>query len=394
MPEVDLTALLMPYSIKTLTLPNRIVMPAMQRGWCERGCPTPRMADYYQRRAAAGVGLIIGESAAVDHPTSSSMLGEAHLYGPALDGWAACVDAVKAAGGNMLLQLWHEGAVRKLRDGLPESLSPSGLVQRDVANGRAATEAELVEIRDAFVRSAVSAQRIGAAGVEIHACHGYGIDLFLWPETNRRTDRYGGATIVERLRFPAEIVAAIRAATGPGFLISFRFSQWKEVDFAARIVDTPDELAAMLAGLADAGVDIFHPSTRRFYTPEWPDSPLGLAGWCKRLTDRTVIGVGSVGLDCDVMNNLLGEQEASSTGPAGLRELVARFDNGECDLIAVGRSLIGDAEWLPKVRAGRHSEIRGFTKADLFAEQVWDLSFVAEAHGLVQGDGAQLVRRT
>jgi len=393
MGRIDLSGLLAPCAINKVSLRNRFVMPAMQRGWCESGCPTPRMVDYYRRRAAAGVGLIIGESAAVDHPTSSSKLGEAHMYGPALQGWAACVEAVRAAGGTMLLQLWHEGAVRKLRDGAPPSLSPSGLVQRDVRNGEAASAAQLDEIRQAFVRSALAAQQIGAAGIEVHAAHGYGIDLFLWEETNVRTDRYGGATIAERLRFPAEIVASIRAAVGPDFLISFRFSQWKEVDFEARIVRTPDELGTLLAGLAGAGVDIFHPSTRRFSTPEWPKSDLGLAGWCKRLTDRMVIGVGSVGLDCDVMSNLFGEREALNTGAAGLRELVRRFENDEFDLVGVGRSLIGDPDWISKVRDGRYDELHGFTRKDLFAEHEWDLSFVAEAHGLVQGEGALLSRK-
>lgn len=388
----DMSGLFAPFAIGAVTLRNRFVMPAMQRGWCEGGRPTERMAAYYRRRAEGGVGLIIGESAAVDHPTSSSQLGEARLYGPALDGWAECIAGVGEAGGRMLLQLWHEGAVRRPREGQPESLSPSGLVQRGKPNGRAASEAELAEIRDAFVRSALSAQRIGAAGVEIHAAHGYGLDLFLWAETNLREDRYGGPSIADRLRFPAEIVAAIRAAAGPDFLISFRFSQWKEVDFGARIVETPEELGTFITGLEAAGVDIFHPSTRRLHTPEWEGSPLGLAGWCKRFTDRPVIAVGSVGLDCDVMDNLMGEREASSTGAPGFGDVARRFEAGEFDLLGIGRSLIGDPDWVSKVGEGRFDELRGFTREDLFAEHEWDLTFVAEAHGLVQGDGALLGR--
>jgi len=106
-----------------------------------------------------------------------------------------------------------------------------------------------------------------------------------------------------------------------------------------------------------------------------------------------VIGVGSVGLDCDVMSNLLGEREALNTGAAGLRELVRRFENDEFDLVGVGRSLIGDPDWISKVRDGRYGELHGFTRKDLFAEHEWDLSFVAEAHGLVQGEGALLSRK-
>jgi 2,4-dienoyl-CoA reductase-like NADH-dependent reductase (Old Yellow Enzyme family) len=70
----------------------------------------------------------------------------------------------------------------------------------------------------------LAAQQIGADGVEIHACHGYLLDLFLWAGSNRRTDGYGGDDIRERVRFAAEIVAAVRRAVGPDFVISFRFS--------------------------------------------------------------------------------------------------------------------------------------------------------------------------
>lgn len=384
---LDLSRLLSTYTIKGVTLRNRFVMPAMQRGWCEAGRPSSKMADYYRRRSAAGVGLIIGESGAVDHPSSSFGGGAAHVYGRALDGWAECIAAVKAEGGHMLLQLWHEGAVRRPSEDAYPSLSPSGLVQNGKPNGRAATAEELEEIKAAFVRSARAAQQIGAVGVEIHAAHGYGLDLFLWEETNHRSDRYGGDHIGARLRFPAEIVAAVRAATGPDFLISFRFSQWKEVDLTARIVRTPDELGVLLAALRNAGADIFHPSTRRFYTPEWEDSPLGLSGWCKKFTDAPVVAVGSVGLDTDIVSNLFGNAEAKSSGVGGLRELSRRFENHEFDLVAVGRSLIADPDWIQKIAAGRYDALKVFTKEALFGGIEWDMSFVAEAHGL-EADGA------
>ncbi len=75
------------------------------------------------------------------------------------------------------------------------------------------------------------------------------------------------------------------------------------------------------------------------------------------MTDALVIAVGSVGLDTDMMDNFFGK-EAKSTGEAGLRELLRRFDNREFDPISVGRSLIGDPDWVNKVRDGRFSEIR------------------------------------
>jgi 2,4-dienoyl-CoA reductase-like NADH-dependent reductase (Old Yellow Enzyme family) len=281
------------------------------------------------------------------------------------------------------MQLWHEGAIRQEGGDGPygayPTLSPSGLAHGARPNGRAATPEELEDIKQAFVRSALMAREIGLDGVEVHAAHGYLLDQFLWAETNRRDDGYGGDDIRERVRFPAEIVAAIRAAVGPRFVIGFRFSQWKEVNFNTRVVDTTAELKTMLDVLKAAGVDVFHASARRFWIPEWDGSDLGIAGWSKRLTDRPVIAVGSVGLDIDVMENFFGK-EASSTGEEGLRELVRRFANNEFDLISVGRGHIGDQGIINKMREGRLDDIRGFTRKDVLGDLELDGGIQFEAH--------------
>ncbi len=282
----------------------------------------------------------------------------------------------------MLIQLWHEGAIRKdgasglLGEG--PALSPSGLIRPGKSNGRAASLDDLADLKAAYVRSALVAQKAGADGVEIHAAHGYMLDQFLWSQTNRRGDGYGGDDIRARIRFPAEIARAIREAAGPAFILSFRFSQWKEVDYDAKVVHTPDELRVMLGTMRTAGIDVFHASTRRFFTPEWHESDLGFAGWCKSLTEAPVIAVGSVGLDVDVMDNFFGK-EAKPTGEQGLRELVLRFNNGEFDLVSVGRSVIGDPQWVRKVQERRYGDIRPFTKDDL-GHMEWDISHIEEAH--------------
>jgi len=381
MATLDLAPLFTPFAIKGVTLPNRFVMPGMQRQWCDNGVPQPRLAEYYRQRVEGGVGLIITESCAVDHPSSTQTPMFCRINDSTMSAWERCFEAVNRAGGRMLLQLWHEGAMRKEGgDGYYSqfpTLSPSALVHAGKSNGRSATLEDLDAIREAFVRGALAAKEIGAAGVEVHACHGYLLDQFLWAQTNRRTDGYGGDDIRERVRFPAEIVAAIRQALGEEFPISFRFSQWKEVDYKARIAPTPDDLRTMLTILRSAGVDVFHASARYFWIPEWPDSDLGLAGWTKSMTDAPVIAVGSVGLDTDVMDNFFGK-EAKSTGEVGLRELLRRFNNREFDLISVGRSLIGDPEWVNKVRDGRLSQIRMFTKKDVLGDLEVE-GFVAEA---------------
>ena len=380
---LDLSPLYTPFQLGPLTLPNRFVLPGMQRQWCEEGTPLPKLGEYYRRCVEGGVGLVITESCAVDHASATQVPFFTRINPATQAAWAGIVSEVKSAGGPMLMQLWHEGAIRQEGGEGPwaahPTLSPSGLAHGARPNGRAATLEELEDIKQAFVRSALLAQAIGVDGVEVHAAHGYLLDQFLWAETNRREDGYGGHDIRHRARFPAEIVAAIRAATGPDFVIGFRFSQWKEVNFDTRVVDTTAELGAMLAILRAAGVDVFHASARRFWIPEWDGSDLGIAGWSKRLTDAPVIAVGSVGLDVDVMENFLG-REATSTGEEGLRELVRRFGNGEFDLISVGRGHIGDQGIINKMRDGRLGDIRGFTRKDVLGDLELEGGIQFEGH--------------
>jgi 2,4-dienoyl-CoA reductase-like NADH-dependent reductase (Old Yellow Enzyme family) len=364
-PGPDIAPLLQPLEIGRLRLRNRFVLPGMQRAWTVDGAPTVRMREYYRQRALGGTALVITEACAVDHPsaTSNSLFG--WLTARTAGAWASCVDAVHSAGGAMFLQLWHQGAVDT--GGADEgfvALSPSGLAHPDKPFGRAASAAELAAIRQAFVRSAVYAQETGADGVEIHACHGYLLDQFLWPAINRRTDRYGGAAMSGRAAFPAEVIAAVREATGPDFTISVRISQWKELDYEAKIAATPGELGQLVSILRSAGADLFHVSTRRFWTPEWEGSDLGLAGWVKSFAGAPVIAVGSVGLDVDVMATLEGE-EARPTGNSRIEDLVRRFRRGDFDLVSVGRSQIGDPDWVAKVSDDRVGEIRPFRRADI-----------------------------
>jgi 2,4-dienoyl-CoA reductase-like NADH-dependent reductase (Old Yellow Enzyme family) len=382
-PPLDLEPLFQPFRLGRLELPNRFVLPGMQRQWCEDGRPLPRLGDYYRRCVEGGAGLIITESCAVDHTSSTQVPFFTRITDETARDWAGCIAEVKSAGGAMLMQLWHEGAIRQEggegRWSAYPTLSPSGLAHGKRPNGRAATLEELEDIKAAFVRSAVLAMQAGVDGVEIHAAHGYLLDQFLWAETNRRTDGYGGDDIEDRVRFPAEIVAAVRAAIGPEPVIGLRFSQWKEVNYDARVAQTPEELAIMLAALRQAGADVFHASARRFWIPEWPGSDLGIAGWTRALTDAPVIAVGSVGLDIDVMENFFG-QEAASTGETGYRELLRRFGNKEFDLISIGRGHIGDQGIVNKLRAGRWDEIRGFTRKDVLGDLELEGGIQFEAH--------------
>lgn len=371
----DTSPLFTPFRLGNLDLPNRFVMPAMQRGMCDNGAPRPELAAYYARRAEGGVPLIIGESSAIDHPSATVQPNASWLTAATAGAWQRCVDEVRAAGGHMLLQLWHEGAVRN--DG--QALSPSGRVHPGKENGRAMTLEEMKAIGEGFVRSACIARDIGAAGVEVHCAHGYLLDQFLWHGSNEREDGYGGAEIADRVRFPAEIVSAIRHECGHDFLISLRFSQWKEVDYGAKVASDPAELERMTTILREAGVDVLHCSTRRFWEAEWAGDGKNLAGWVKALSGLPTITVGSVGLDTDVMTTFIEGTDPGARVDEAVSDLERRLAAGEFDLVAVGRALIGDPDFVKKLAEGDYASIKTFARADL-GKLEWDTSVVDEAH--------------
>ena len=119
---------------------------------------------------------------------------------------------------------------------------------------------------------------------------------------------------------------------------------------------TPDALAKFLAPLADAGVDIFHCSTRRFWEPEFEGSTLNLAGWTKRLIGKPVMTVGSIGLDNDMFATFGGQ----GAGIANIDRLIEMVEHDEVDLVAVGRALLADPAWAAKIRDGRLEELEPF----------------------------------
>lgn len=355
-----------PIKVAGLELRNRTVMAPMTRRFSPGGIPTPEVASYYVRRAQAGVGAIITEGVAIDHPVAVEVSDIPAFYGDALPVWAAIARDVQAAGSLFIPQLWHIGGHRTLtpeptHPELP-SVSPSGIYQPGVRFGEPATESEIADIISAYARAAQAARQIGADAIEIHGAHGYLIDQFLWAETNKRTDRYGG-DFTRRLQFAIDVVKACRAAVGSSYPILFRFSQFKQVNFKARLFETPDELGAFLGPLVDAGVDVFDCSQRRFWEPEFEGSSLNLAGWTKKLGGRPVMTVGSVGLDGDVVSSMReGREVANASSLDKLEEMLAR---GDFDLVGVGRALLADPQWVEKVQFENKGPLIGFTRTAL-----------------------------
>lgn len=353
-----------PFTLGSAELPNRLVMAPMTRAHSPGGIPGEDVAAYYARRAAAGTGLLITEGTYVDHPAAGDVGSVPHFHGEQqLGGWARVVREVHAAGGKIMPQLWHVGIQRKAGNPpFPEapSVGPSGIALDGTPGaGTSLTLTDIDEIIRAFAEAAREAERIGFDGVELHGAHGYLIDEFLWERTNRRTDAYGGDP-VSRTKFAADLVAAVREQVSADFPVVLRFSQWKADQYEAKIAETPEQLQAVLSPLAEAGVDAFHASGRRYWEPEFADSgsELNIAGWTKKLTGKPVITVGSVGLDSVFEPGSLG----SGAGVASVEGLLERLERDEFDLVALGRALLADPEWADKVLTGRVGDLVPFTK--------------------------------
>ncbi|MBR9898074.1 MAG: NADH:flavin oxidoreductase [Gammaproteobacteria bacterium] len=353
-------ALFKPYSQGNLSLTNRIVMAPMTRQFSPNGVPTRDVAGYYKRRAQGGTGLIITEGTTVNDKVATMDANIPQFHGEeALTGWKNVVDEVHSVGGKIMPQLWHVGMARVAEKApYPElsSAGPSGLFKPGKQGAEPMTEEHIESVIAAFAQAAADAKSIGMDGVEIHGAHGYLIDQFFWEGTNQRTDSWGGS-MDNRGRFAVEIIKAIRAATGPDFPIVLRYSQWKQQDYTARLATTPQELEQFLMPLSSAGVDIFHCSQRRYWESEFDGSDLNLAGWTKKITGKPTITVGSVGLNDDFFGAFKGQDSSTRA----VDDLLERLEEGEFDLVAVGRALLQDPNWANKIKENRTDELEQYS---------------------------------
>jgi 2,4-dienoyl-CoA reductase-like NADH-dependent reductase (Old Yellow Enzyme family) len=359
-----LDKLFSPARFGTRTLKNRVAMAPMTRCQSPGHIPNERNVEYYRRRAAGGVGLIITEGTTVGHAAANGYPDVPAFHGAeALAGWRAVADAVHAEGGAIIPQLWHVGSVRQpgmQPDGEVPGHGPSAVLHPSLQESSGVapvtmSERDICDVVNAFGVSARAAKDAGFDGVEIHGAHGYLIDQFFWTKTNLRRDAYNG-DLSQRTRFATQVVRAVRENVGPEFPVAFRLSQFKLGDYPYRVAASPAELETWLAPLVDAGVDVFHCSTRRFEDPEFDGSSLNLAGWVKKLTGKATVTVGSVGLDADFIAAFSGQ----SAAVRGVEQLLQRLERDEFDFVAIGRALLADPEWPNKLRSGRYSDVTAF----------------------------------
>lgn len=332
-----------PGRVGNLTLKNRIVMAPMGTMLSSAGGEiTEDFIAYYAARAKGGVGLIVTEVTPVDYVT-----GRGGPTGPRADhikyqcGWQRLAEAVHPYGAKLFAQLQHPGnqSMELFNDG-NKLVSPSGvksLAESDTP--RAMTTEEVREMVQKFVRAAVILKGAGLDGVEIHGAHGYLINQFFSPHTNRRIDEYGGS-FENRMRFGAEIVTGIRESCGRNFAISIRLTLDEHTGYGFHL----DEGVKIAKYFADLGIDMISASNGTYESMETNlESSRYAQGWrvylaeaVKQVVDIPVVGVGNL------------------REPQVIEDIIAA---GKCDFAAIGRGLVAEPNWVEKVRAGREVEL-------------------------------------
>lgn len=342
MHDSSLTHLFSPLTIGNLELRNRIVMPAMGTRYPTYGGEvTDRLVRYYAERAKGGVGFIVVQFATILIDGRSSLYPLAIWDDDHVPGLSRLARAIRREGVPVAIQLAHAGAAGKSEiTGIqPVGPSPVAFPQRETPRELSVDEIEALV--DAFGEAARRAMEAGFDAVELHMAHGYLLQQFLSPLNNLRDDAYGG-DFDRRLAFPVKVLERVRSVVGPQTPIWCRLC----VDEGYPTGITQDVGVRIAQALESAGADVLDVSggtvgTFHFSVPSQTDPPGGsllpLAAAAKRVVQIPVVGVGKLH-DPIIMERALAQ--------------------GWCDLVAVGRGLIADAELPRKIFEGRWDQIR------------------------------------
>ncbi|MEE9911822.1 MAG: FAD-dependent oxidoreductase [Deltaproteobacteria bacterium] len=330
-----------PIRINQLEIANRLVVPAMVMNFCNTdGTATERYTAYHEAKARGGWGLIITEDYAVS-PTGKGFPNIPGLWNDdQIESHAAFTKRIHESGGRIFAQIYHAGRQTSQFCIGCQPVAPSPLACPMIQEiPRELAQSEIGEIVEQFGQCARRAKEAGFDGIEIHGGHGYLIAQFMSLYSNKRTDAYGG-NLTNRMRFPLEILACIRARVGKDFPVIFRISGDELVPGGRNIEDTK----AISRLLEAAGIDAIHVSAGTYGSFYAIAPPAAIShGWItdyargiKSVVKIPVITVGRI------------------NDPLLAEEVIAA---GKADLVAMGRASLADPELPNKAASGRIDDI-------------------------------------
>ena len=338
---MKLTKVFEPGRIGKLEIKNRLVVSAMSTHLGNAdGTPTEAVTLYHENKAKGGWGLVFTEDLGVTEdagcdPHVGSLWNDAQI-----EPWKAFVERIHAAGGLMGAQIYHAGRQRTLKAYNTQPIAPSAV--KEPAMGYIPREMSIDEIRDmvkAFGECARRAKACGFDCIEIHGAHGYLINQFMSTFSNKRNDAYGG-TLINRMRFPLEIVAAVREAAGPDMPIVFRMNT---SDYVEGGIEVPEAIV-MAKMLEEAGVDAIHCSQGMYASKQHIIAP-GFVP-VMHYADNVAAIKASVGIPIIAVGRYNDVYMAESM----LRD-------GKADFITMARASLADPELPNKAKAGNVEDI-------------------------------------
>lgn len=331
-----------PLTVKNMTIKNRIVMTPMGTNYGEQNGEMSFLhMDYYEQRAKGGTGLIIVENASVDSPQGSNGTTQLRIdhdnYIPRL--FKLC-ETVHSHGTCIAVQINHAGASALSSRINMQPVSASNLPSKKGGEiPRPLDKKEIIAIAKKYGEAARRAQIAGFDAVEIHAGHSYLISQFLSPTTNNRIDEFGGSK-ENRARFAKMVMDEVRSQVGPMFPIMLRISADELVEGGNTLEDTL-ELLEYFAEEADI-IDV----------------SAGLTGSIHYQIDANYLKDGWRSFMAKAVREKFNKIVMTTGNIRNPKVAEEILENGDADLIGMGRGLIAEPEWVNKVEEGREDELR------------------------------------
>jgi mycofactocin system FadH/OYE family oxidoreductase 2 len=337
--------LFQPLQIRNVRLRNRITSSAHGTSLSVGGLPSESFTAYHQARARGGIGLIVIEGIRIHPTTMSHALAIAGWRPEIVEPLARVADVVHAEGAAIFAQILHQGRQVGSSYSQTRLLAPSPLpcpLYREIPSEM--THADIREIVSAFAGAAARVKAAGFDGVEIHGAHGYLIQEFLSPFSNERRDEYGGS-LENRLRFPLEVLDAVRETVGDDFVVGLRVS----VDEFTPGGLTVEDMKTVARHFVDTGkVDYLSLSQSNYngasYSTMIPDMQFSRAAYVDL---QAAVKAAVPELPTISVGRIIAPEEAERIIAAG-----------QADLVAMTRAQIADPELANKARTGRADEIR------------------------------------
>ncbi|QIZ08622.1 alkene reductase [Priestia megaterium] len=330
-----------PIKMGAWNLRSRTAMAPLTRCFADdqTGVVGDDVVEYYRKRAADGIGLIISEGTVIS-PRGKGYPGIPGIYSEEqIKGWKKVTDAVHKEGGTIIAQIWHVGRLShhelagNLPPQAPSAIPAEGLVSRfrkpyDIPEEM--TIADIREVVSQYAQAAKNAIEAGFDGVEIHAAHGYLIDQFNSDITNHRTDQYGGILAL-RLTFMKEVIRAVIDAIGTERTM-IRFSAHK-ADVPKYMWEDPETaIRTFVEAFNEVGATLLHPSIMQFNRVLADGKTMHQL--VRKYWDGVIVGVGS--LDPEMAEQAL--------------------EVGTIDVAAFGRPLISNPNFLHRLKNGEELE--------------------------------------